>query len=92
MRHDWCRVRTTVVLPEELGERLRAEARRRGMSVAEFTREAIEQALPAPPADGALSIFDIGPEDSSVTDDGCRVDEIVAAAMDRRLDSDRKRR
>lgn len=85
-------MRTTVVLPEDLGVRLRVEARRRGMSVAEFTREAIEQALPAPPADGHLSFFDIGPKEGPATDDARRVDEIVGRAMDRRVQADRERR
>ena len=84
-------MRTTVVLPEDLGVRLRAEARRRGMSIAEFTREAIEHALPAPPADGHLSFFDIGPRDGPATDDARRVDEIVRQAVGQRVESDRER-
>jgi predicted transcriptional regulator len=34
--------RTTVKLPDEVDVRLRLEARRRGMTVSEFTRQAIE--------------------------------------------------
>ena len=37
--------RTTVKLPDELDARLRHEADRRGMSIAELTREAIESHL-----------------------------------------------
>ncbi|MET8774089.1 CopG family transcriptional regulator [Nocardia sp. NPDC050713] len=39
---------TTVKLPDELGERLRHEAQRRGVTVAELTREAIAQFLSVP--------------------------------------------
>ena len=35
--------RTTVKLPDELDARLRQEARRRGMTVSELTRAAIEE-------------------------------------------------
>ena len=38
-------VRTTVKLPEELDARLRHEAKRRGATIAELTREAIESYL-----------------------------------------------
>jgi predicted DNA-binding protein len=37
--------RTTVKLPEELDSRLRHEAERRGMTISELTREAIEADL-----------------------------------------------
>jgi hypothetical protein len=37
--------RTTVKLPEDLDAKLRAEADRRGMTVSELTREAIETHL-----------------------------------------------
>ncbi|MFE9576281.1 CopG family transcriptional regulator [Nocardia sp. NPDC006044] len=40
--------RTTVKLPEELDERLRHEAERRGVTVSELTREAITEFLDAP--------------------------------------------
>ena len=39
--------RTTVKLPDELDARLRREAQRRGASIAEVTREALEQHLGA---------------------------------------------
>jgi predicted transcriptional regulator len=39
--------RTTVKLPDELDARLRHEARRRGMTISELTREAIETHLGA---------------------------------------------
>ena len=40
--------RTTVKLPEELDARLRHEAQRRGVTVSELTREAIEAHLGGP--------------------------------------------
>lgn len=68
---------------------MRIEARRRGMSVAEFTRAAIERALPAPPPDGRLSFFDLGPNEGPVTDDARHLDEIVGQAVAQRLAADR---
>lgn len=38
-------VRTTVKIPDELDARLRHEASRRGMTISELTREAIESHL-----------------------------------------------
>ena len=40
--------RTTVKLPDDLDARLRHEAQRRGITVSELTREAIETLLEAP--------------------------------------------
>ena len=40
--------RTTVKLPDELDARLRLEARRRGVTLSDLTREAIERHLGAP--------------------------------------------
>ena len=40
--------RTTVKLPDELDARLRHEAERRGMTISEVTREAIETHLVGP--------------------------------------------
>ena len=38
-------IRTTVKLPEELDARLRHEAQRRGITISELTREAIDSHL-----------------------------------------------
>lgn len=38
-------VRTTVKIPEELDERLRHEAKRRGVTIADVTRSALENHL-----------------------------------------------
>ena len=60
---------------------LRREARRRGQSIAQVAREAIERELPPPP-DGRLGFFAIG--DGSPTDASERVDELVADSVRRR--------
>jgi predicted DNA-binding protein len=73
--------RTTIMLPEEVDVRLRLEARRRGTSVAEVAREAIEKQLPAQP-DGRLSFFAVG--DGSPRDASERVDELVGKSVARR--------
>ncbi len=73
--------RTTIMLPEEVDVRLRLEARRRGTSVAEVAREAIEKQLPAQP-EGRLSFFAAG--DGSPQDASERVDELVGKSVRRR--------
>jgi hypothetical protein len=69
------------MLPEDVDVRLRLEARRRGTSVAEVAREAIEKQLP-PQADGRLSFFAVG--DGSPRDASERVDELVGKSVARR--------
>lgn len=81
MRYDVCVKRTTIMLPEDVDVRLRLEARRRGTSVAEVAREAIEKQLPPPP-DGALSFFALG--EGSPRDASERVDELVTKSVRRR--------
>jgi predicted DNA-binding protein len=73
--------RTTIMLPEDVDARLRLEARRRGVSVAQVAREAIERELPPQP-DGRLSFFAVG--DGSPRDASERVDELVADGIRRR--------
>jgi hypothetical protein len=82
MRYARIMKRTTVMLPDELETRLRLEARRRGVAIAEIVREAVELHLPVPEAGQPLSFFAIGeggPDDASE-----RVDEVVAEALRRR--------
>jgi hypothetical protein len=81
MRYVLCMKRTTIMLPDDVDARLRLEARRRGVSVAQVARDAIERELPAP-ADGHLSFFAVG--DGSPTDASERVDEFVADSVRRR--------
>jgi hypothetical protein len=74
--------RTTIMLPNELDDRLRLEARRRGTSIADVAREAIDRQLPPAPKPGEFSFVAIGdgaPEDASE-----HVDEHVARAVRRR--------
>lgn len=79
--------RTTIMLPDEIDVRLRLEARRRGTSVAEVAREAIEKQLPPQP-DGRLSFFAIG--EGSPMDASERVDELVAKSVRRRRTTGRR--
>ncbi len=69
------------MLPDDIDLRLRHEARRRGTSVAQVAREAIEQQLPEQP-DGSLSFFAVG--DGSPRDASERVDELVAKSVGKR--------
>ncbi|MEW6583650.1 MAG: ribbon-helix-helix protein, CopG family [Actinomycetota bacterium] len=75
--------RTTVMLPDDLDARLRLEARRRGVPVAEVVREAVERHLPAAAAPGEpLSFFAVG--EGGPADASERVDEHVHRAVRRR--------
>jgi Ribbon-helix-helix protein, copG family len=74
--------RTTIMLPDELDDRLRLEARRRRTSIADVAREAIDRQLPPAPEPGELSFFAIG--DGAPRDASERVDEHVARAVRRR--------
>lgn len=73
--------RTTVMIPDDLDDRLRREARRRGVSIADVAREALERHLPDRPSTvpGFFAIGAGGPDDASE-----RVEEFVAAAVGRR--------
>lgn len=70
------------MLPDDLDARLRLEARRRGVSMAEIVREAVERHLPGREPGRPLSFFAVGkggPADASE-----RVDEYVLRAVRRR--------
>lgn len=69
--------RTTIMLPDEIDARLRFEARRRGVSLADVTREALEKHLPPTPRD--LAFFAVG--DGSPRDASERVDELVTRTV-----------
>lgn len=67
------------MIPDDVLVRLRHESRRRGTSVAEIVREAVEQHLPGPHGGEPLAFFAAGkggPADASE-----RVDEYVAASV-----------
>jgi hypothetical protein len=73
--------RTTVMLPDDMEARVRLEARRRGIPVAQVVREALERHLPEPERGRPLSFFAVGaggPADASE-----RVDEYVRRAVGR---------
>jgi len=74
--------RTTVMLPADVLARLRHESRRRGTSVAEIVREAVERHLQDPAAVGSLSFFAIG--EGGPADASERIDEYVATAVRKR--------
>jgi hypothetical protein len=87
MRYARIMKRTTVMLPDELDARLRFEARRRGVGIAEVVREAVERHLPGPTGDARtlLSFFAVGeggPPDASE-----RVDEYVRKSLRRKARS-----
>jgi len=77
------------MLPDELDARLRREASRRGVSIADVVREAIEQALPGPMRKGPLSFFGIAEVRAGAPDDVAeRVDEFVGQAIARGYEAD----
>lgn len=82
MRYVRFMKRTTVMLPEEVEARLRLEARRRGVPVAEVVREAVERHLPAPEPGRPLAFFAVG--EGGPADASERVDEYVQRAVRRR--------
>ncbi|MBK9180811.1 MAG: ribbon-helix-helix protein, CopG family [Acidimicrobiales bacterium] len=71
--------RTTVKLPDELDARLRFEAQRRGVTVSELTREAIEAHLGGRRARRALLAAGAGA--SGHDDISERIEEILAAEV-----------
>jgi Ribbon-helix-helix protein, copG family len=82
MRYAGIMKRTTVMLPDDVEARLRVEARRRGVPIAEVVREAVERHLPAPEPGRPLSFFDVG--EGGPADASERVDEYVGRAVRRR--------
>jgi hypothetical protein len=74
--------RTTVMLPDELESQLRFEARRRGVSIAQIVREAVEREFAAAEPGQPLAFFGIG--DGGPADASERVDEYVTRAVRRR--------
>lgn len=73
--------RTTIMLPDDLDRRVRAEARRRGTSVAHVVRESVAQRFAERQTERRLGFFAIG--DGS--EDGAhRVDDVVTDVVRRR--------
>jgi predicted transcriptional regulator len=71
--------RTTVKIPDELDARLRHEARRRGVTIAEVTRAALEEHLQG----GRRRLAARGAGGSGRSDISERMEEIIAAELDR---------
>lgn len=71
--------RTTVKLPEDLDREMREEAARRGLTLSDWTREAIEAHLPH--QRGRRSLRALGAGRSGRTDVSSRIDEILAAEL-----------
>lgn len=69
--------RTTVKLPDELDARLRLEARRRGTTISEVTREAIEEHLDN---GGRRRLLAAAAGRSGQTDISERIEEILREA------------
>ena len=74
-----CMQRTTVKLPDDLDARLRHEAERRGVTVSELTREAIETFLDAPKGKRRLRAAGAGA--SGRSDISERIEEILASEV-----------
>lgn len=72
------------MLPDGLDVRLRLEAKRRGLSIADVAREAIDEHVPPARPEGGLSFFAIG--EGGPADTSERVDEIVGDVIGRRHD------
>lgn len=73
--------RTTVKLPDELDARLRHEAERRGITVSELTREAIETHLGVTP--GRRRFASKGAGSSGRSDISERIEELLWEEWDR---------
>jgi predicted transcriptional regulator len=71
--------RTTVKLPDDLDARLRHEAARRGTTVSELTREAIETLLAAPR--GRRRLLASGAGASGRSDISERIEELLGSEV-----------
>jgi predicted DNA-binding protein len=71
--------RTTIKISDELDAQLRAEARRRGLTLSALTREVLEQHVAH--TDGRLSFAKVGR--SGHTDTARRADEILREGFGR---------
>jgi Ribbon-helix-helix protein, copG family len=72
--------RTTVKISDDLDARVRHEAERRGMTVSEFTREALEAHLSN---GGRQPLSFIGLGDSRRSDVSARIEQILAEEFGR---------
>jgi predicted DNA-binding protein len=70
-------VRTTVKIPEELDERLRHEARRRGSTISDVTRSALEAHLRS----GRRQLRAAAAGNSGNSDISERIEQIISAEL-----------
>jgi predicted DNA-binding protein len=70
-------VRTTVKIPEELDERLRHEAKRRGSTISDVTRSALEAHLRS----GRRTLRAAAAGHSGHTDISERIEQIISAEL-----------
>jgi hypothetical protein len=73
--------RTTLKIPEALDAQLRHEAERRGVTISQISREALEAYLVGPPGRRRLGAAKAGR--SGLSDVSERIEEILAAEVDR---------
>lgn len=73
--------RTTLKIPHALDSRLRHEAERRGITISEVSREALEVYLGAPPGRRRLGAAGVGR--SGRSDVSEQIEEILAAEVRR---------
>jgi predicted transcriptional regulator len=73
--------RTTLKIPDALDARLRHEAERRGITISQVSREALEAYLVGPAGRRRLGAAKAGR--SGVSDVSERIEEILAAEVDR---------
>jgi predicted transcriptional regulator len=71
-------VRTTVKIPEDLDERLRHEAKRRGITISDVTRAALEDHLRG----GRRRLRAAAAGHSGRSDISERIEEIISAELD----------
>lgn len=76
--------RTTVKLPEDLDREMREDAARRGLTISDWTREAIQAHLPQ--QRGRRRLRSTGAGRSGETDVSERIEEILAAEWPAALD------
>ena len=70
-------VRTTVKIPEDLDERLRHEAKRRGVTISDVTRSALEDHLRS----GRRRLQAAAAGHSGRSDTSERIEEIISAEL-----------
>ncbi len=79
MRYACLMKRTTIMLPDDIEARLRLEARRRGVPIAQVVREAVARELAEPEPGRPLGFFGVG--EGGPADASERVDEYVTRAL-----------